>query len=549
MANHGLLEDLRLSGHLRDAHRRHDRRSVVGSFTTGGVETFTGVSSLRSDSLLLGTGNGQVPTTQTHSSLSTTSTATTITPRTLSSDFSTPTPTSSSTLSSGSLSSSPTPTSSNAGTSGFINDHKLLLAGVIAGFLALVLVVCLVAWFLVRRARRRKRADEVARQSFAAGDLLDPSKGIGASRKEAIPLGETSQFKGYERKASRGRGWRGLSSRDDNHGPLSDVADDDASLQSGGLRSPYVPPPLSFAALLHDPTPIDASRPAAVPPYTLTGAFENALSAEDDDGADQSTAHLSHPVVRIERGPQMRVPQAHPHPHPYADPALMSSTVTAEQVPSYPSNGPTTAQHHYQQSVRIELRNGGDAKSTPPAEDSRPGDAPSSTLGPASFAGPVTTTSGRKDYFGTLTPLDVPSRDVPPSPSSMYSERSGMPAEDDLAKGNPVVVIPSSREGLASPVSPTTFRSITPSNSSRNGGMIPRASGKQTKQERATNVRALNDLIAALDSVHRSSPSTSNNPSAATDRQGPQSIPEARMWRAALGSPRTPGMRPGGDNA
>lgn len=510
MAHHGFLEETYLNGHLRGEHRRHDYRAVSGTLTTGGIETFSGVTSMNSNSLLFT--NSQKPTTQTRPSSTSTSTTTPLLTTSMSDDSPLPANTSGT--------QSPTPGSEDGG--GFVSNHKLLLSSMVAGFLALVLVVCIVVCLLVRRTRRR-RVDEVARQSFAAGDVLNLSKDAG---KEAIPMGETSQFNRHHRKeGSRDDGWRGLPSQDDNHGP-SGVANDGASVRTGGLRSRYVPPAdPSFGTLPHNPPPIDTSRPALAPPYTLTGAFANAFSTEDDEERDQSTSQHSHHIVaRIERGPQMRVPQAQSHPHPYADPSLMTSSATTEQAPSYRSNSPS-AQRYQQQSAWVDRRDGG---SVEPAGGSRPGDflsfSPSSTTPSAPTPGAL---EGR-DSVDDPAHRDSSIQDAPPSPSSMYSERSAIPRADGPTVPGPAAS-PSSRAGIAPSASPASFLNTTSPNPSRNGGMIPR---KQTKQERAMNVRALNDLIDALDSVH---PPTSSDLRPGMNDQGSQSIPDAGMWRAALG--------------
>ena len=539
MAQPGPPESLHLSGRLRDEIRWRGRRAAHGSVVTSGVETFTAPTSVQSNSLLVNT-NTQKPTTQTHSSTDSLTSNARASLTTSSSDYFTST--TSSTPSSSSLSPTLGPSDSNG--ESFLNSHKLLLAGMIAGFLGLVLAVCIIVWILVRRARRR-RTDEVARQSFAAGDLLNLSKGEEATPKEAIQMGETSHFNSHRRKkGSRDDGWRGLPSQDDNHnhGP-SDVVNDDASMRTGGLRSQYVPPAYpSFTTLLRDPPPIDASQPAVAPPYTLTGAFANALSAEDDDERDQSTSHQSHSIVaRIERGPQMRVPQPHPHPHPYADPALMSSAVTAEQTISYP-NSSSMAQGH-QQSALVNVRNGRDVELVPPMGGSRPGN-PLPPTSSAALSAHTTTASDVQGETGNLAP-HASLGDDPPSPSSKYSEGCEILHEEVPTEPGPVVSL-SSREAFVPPTSPATFLSASPSNSSRNGGMLPRVSGKPTKQERAMNVRALNDLIAALDSIQP--PSASLNRSPGINGQGSSSIPDAGMWRAALGTSPMRSVQKGGDD-
>jgi hypothetical protein len=513
MAHHGFLEENSLKGRSRGEHRRHDHRAVSGTLTTGGIETFTGVSSMNSNSLLFT--NSQKPTTQTRPSSTSISNSTSLlTMSAPSASYDSPLPTNTS------ATQSPTPGSEDAG--GFFNNHKLLLSSMVAGFLALVLVVCIVVCLLVRRTRRR-RVDEVARQSFAAGDVLNLSKDAG---KEAIPMGETSQFNRHHRKkGSRDDGWRGLPSQDDNHGP-SGVANDGASVRTGGLRSRYVPPAdPSFGTLPHDPLPTDTSRPTLAPPYALTGAFENAFSTEDDEERDQSTSQHSHHIVaRIERGPQMRVPQAQSHPHPYADPSLMSSSATTEQAPSYRSHSPS-AQRYQQSAAWVDRRDGG---SVEPAGGSRPGDFLSFTPSSATPSAPTASAPEGRDSVDDPAHRDSSIQDAPPSPSSMYSERSAIPRGDGPTVPGPVVS-PLSHAPLASPAS---FLNPTSPNPSRNGGAIPRASGKQTKQERAMNVRALNDLIDALDSVR---PPTSSDMRPGMNDQGSRSIPDAGMWRAALG--------------
>lgn len=545
MAQHDILQDARRSNHAHGARRKHDARAPAATqFTsTGGTETFTGVNSVPSNSLILGSG---LPTTQSHSSglLTQSGPGDSVTQSTPTSTSSTTSDTSS--VTPGVNTPAPAPTSSS-----FVSNHKLLLAGVIAGFVALVLVVAIVIWLFIRRARRKREEETVARQSFAAGAAL-----AGGSRgKETFPMSEASLFKGpplhsasaHTKKGSRSDDWNGLSSRDD-HYPPDDVANDAASVRTGGHRSPYNQPSqpyqLTLSSLAQSP-PVDNSHLAAVPPYTLTGAFATALSAEDEEERDVSVANHSSSHAgspKIERGPVMhRVPQTQPHPHPYADPSVFASAVSAQGTPSYHAGGP---RQQHQQAVFDALEDGADEDNGNGA-GLRPQPSPSDFLSfspSTASAGPTGESalgkSATQDYFNL--PMPEPSSPmIPPSPSSMYSQ------QPQPAPAPGPVLSPSFRSGAQS-TTPSNY--TTNSSSGQNGGLAARPSTKQSKAERAVNMRALGDLIAALDSA----PSATNSmlaPSDALDGRGGRPMPEAGMWRAALGSSPTLGTRQNSDSS
>lgn len=561
MTHETLLEERRRSGHgrrrMRDERRRLDVRAETVFTTNGGVATFTGASTVPTNSLLLPGSHSGLPTTQTRSSSRTSigGASNTMTP-TLSSNSLSPSQPSSSTTSD-----TPSPTATPSAARSTTN-HKLVLAGTIAGFVALVIVIGGVVLFFIRRARR-KRSEEVARQSFVAGNLLNSSKGSGAAKpKEIIPMGEAILFKGHDRKkGSRADDWKGLGSRDDRFDPTMDAANDAASMRSGGHRSPYTAPyQLSLGALPPSVPEGDNEHvsSAAVPPYTLTGAFAKALSAEDDEEREQSASNQSHRMVagspRIERGPQMRVAQT--HPHPYADPSVLSSAVTTHRVPPYLSSSnqssPTRVGHEEQSqtawgSSGVEVTEPAQNDSEQPANflSFTPSSAPLSDQ-------PLHAPNGRQDYFGNAAAssdgrtLNV----VPPSPSSMYSQQSGAQALvgsiNAPAKPDPVFS-PTSRVGLTAP-SPSISMYSTASHAPSYVGLQARPSTKPTKQERATNMRALGDLIAALDGPSLT-PSTLSPGDTTSSGHGGRLMPDAGLWRAALGSSPTLGNRQVSDSS
>ncbi|KAF8316138.1 hypothetical protein DL93DRAFT_795139 [Clavulina sp. PMI_390] len=558
---------------------RNGARAAAG--ITDSVENFTGVNTLQTASLLLGTGsgksNGGVPTTQTHSTTSTsskfTSSPTTTSSPTSSSDSSTAT--SSITPSQGPV--SQTTTTWNWGA------HKLLLAGIIAGFVALLIVVSLLIWFCVRRSktkRKQSQEEELARQSFAAGALLSrPLKG-----KEMIPMGEPAKFTAnHTKKGSRADDWKGLNSQDDLVGTHYSASPriDEASLRSGGYRSPYTTiyehhplGGLAHQASKDGQSPLDI---VAGSQFALVGAFNHALSAEDDDDREPPSSH-SHAfglgVPRIERGPQLRVAQASAHPHPFADPSLVARHGTH----SYGSteSSPTRVEHELGHPEQTLMASGDETeRKLRPAEEARASFlsfTPSSAHVSDNALHNAAAAESAPPFFDTPTSLQSPPRvltvnPVPPSPTSVYSQAtspypSGIPAQrvspgpvdTQMSRAGATLQVPSPLE-VSSPSDASAESAFTTSRFPQppvHVGLQAR-SNAPSRQERANNMRALGELIAALDGVGPGSdPAPAMTPSTESGHGtsgGRSLMPDAGLWRAALGSSPTLGARKGSDNS
>lgn len=300
--------------------------SSQGINTNGGVETFTGTAT--GTHIVIDTG---IPTTQSPTLF--TNPTPTQPPPSSSSPLLDPSLTSSTLVSPSSPVPSPSSASGSTSATSWAASHKLILAGIIAAFVALALAITFILVVAFRRARKRREAEDAARKSFAAGAM---------SERPDRPYSKASML----RFGNKRRTWDGLGSRDDIDASAFRFGGA-AATAAGASEQKYPTPPREYARneKLSRANSLAPSIPEPEPhePFSLTNAF-GASSAEDDDLHPPQPSISPQPLARLRTiTPQTGKPEFYTRQDDPPSFLSISPSSAPQQPPSPPLPAYTSA--------------------------------------------------------------------------------------------------------------------------------------------------------------------------------------------------------------
>lgn len=448
-------------------------------------------ASVRTSGVATYTGTPSGISTQTKISLDSSASSVSYTPTSIDQNSTTftPTSTSSPTITSSSNKSDTTPS--------WISDHKLTLAGIIAAFLALAIAITFVIIVICRRARKRRTEEEKARQSFFAGTESAMFGATMKSKKTVSRCNSMNPSSALEmsRRGSGKRYWGGLGS------------DEDIEVERRRTPMPYSSNSPRFDAKGNGSAMGLTKKPS------LKSSRTNVTAVSDPSG--------------VERPPSV-APSIPPPPAP------SPFTILTEAFKSGSDES-----HDYSEPNTSILRDVGPSNPRDPylaggiLSDLKLGDG---------FDPPVRTpirlyTPSTRSNVATIEGTGFPR--PPPSPTQPTQIT---PVLKTISTSNTLSPLHSSFDTTsADSIPPPSINLNTKASSS---------TLKPSRAERKQNIRALENLIAALDDAASEggsvsltdTPLTQASSNSGARKPGPQSplgtpLLDASMWRAALGPP------------